>query len=131
MPHSPRPYATAAAIRTALSRFQRRTEDLCRPHGLTGDQFTLLLLIAGGEDGRSTVGTLAERLALSHNGVAERVARAVDAGLVERSPSPEDRRVSVLCLTAEGARRLAGAYADLGPESDRLMTALREADLEP
>jgi DNA-binding MarR family transcriptional regulator len=117
-----RSYQAAAAFRAALARFGRRTEEICRRHGLSVDQYTLLLLVKGSEDGReaTTVTRLAERLQLAPNGVTERVGRAEDAGLLVRERSPADARVSLIRLSADGERRLARAFAELGEESDRV-----------
>ena len=50
-------YREAAELRTALRRFERRSEQLARAQGLTPRQFALLLLIKGAPDGseRATV----------------------------------------------------------------------------
>ena len=77
-----------------MARFASRTEERCRRHGLSTDQYTLLLMIDGSADGsrRSTVKDLATRLHLAQSGVTERVQRVEDAGLVERQRSSTDRR---------------------------------------
>lgn len=128
MPVHPRSYETGAAIRSALCRFHRRSEEVCRRHGLTEDQFTLLLMIEGEDGAASTVSQLAQRLALAQNGVAERVGRAEAAGLIVREPSPHDRRSSLLRLTGDGRRRLALCFGELGREADLLVESIAEVD---
>jgi DNA-binding MarR family transcriptional regulator len=126
-----RSYGVGAEFRSALRRFDRRTEEICRAHGLTSDQYTLLLMVRGAPEERASVGELARRLHLAHNGVVERVRRAEEAGLVARRRSDPDRRVAVVTLTPEGERRLAGAFAELGNEADlliRYMAGVDEAD---
>ena len=66
----------------------------------------------------------AQELALTQSAVTELVQRAEEAGLVARTPSPSDGRVSELRLTDEGARRLRGVHHALGPERDRLRDLL-------
>lgn len=104
-----------ATFRAALARFASRTEALCRKHGLSTNQYTLLLMIEGAGDGsrRSTVKELSALLQVAQNGVTERVQRVEDAGLVVRQRSQEDRRVHYILLTDEGRRRLLGAFRDL------------------
>ena len=116
-----RSYGVGAVFRSALRRVERRTDEICRAHGLTSDQYTLLLMVRGSRGERASVGDLARRLHLAHNGVVERVQRAEDAGLVARSRSDADRRIAVVTLTAEGERRLEGAFAELGDEADLLI----------
>lgn len=118
-----RSYQVGAEFRSALRRFHRRTDEICRAHGLTSEQYTLLLMVRGAVDGsgRSSIRELAERLHVAHNGAVERVQRAEEAGLVRRSRSANDRRVALIGLTDEGERRLAAAFAGLGEESDRLI----------
>jgi DNA-binding MarR family transcriptional regulator len=123
---TPEVYRAAAELRTALRTFARRSEQLAREQGLTPQQYLLLLLIKGAPDGseRSTVTDLARRLQLGQSTVTELVQRAEDGGLVQRSPSRSDARVSWLNLTAEGARRLAAVVVNLGPERRRLVELL-------
>jgi DNA-binding MarR family transcriptional regulator len=126
-----RSYGVGAEFRSALRRFERRTEEICRAHGLTSDQYTLLLMVEGSPGEQASVGELARRLHLAHNGVVERLQRAEDAGLVARKRSDADRRVAVVTLTDEGGRRLAAAFAELGDEADlliRYMAGVDEAD---
>ena len=113
-------YASAAAFRAELRRFLRRSEECARRSGLTPRQHLLLLMIAGSDDGVSTVSALVDRLQLTQSAVTELVQRAVDAGLVARTPSATDGRVVHLRLTPEGSRRLAGVYEALGPERRHL-----------
>jgi len=116
----PSDYAAAAAFRAELRRFLRRSEECARTHGLTPQQHMLLLMIAGSEDGSSTVSALVERLQLTQSAVTELVQRAEEAQLVARSTSPSDRRVTVLRLTPDGEARLRRTHAELGPERRQL-----------
>ena len=117
-------YRAAALFRAELRRFLRQSEDCARRFGLTPRQHLLLLQIAGSETGSATVSELVQRLALTQSAVTELVQRAEEAGLVARTPSAVDGRVSDLHLTAEGARRLAGVHDALGPEREHLRALL-------
>lgn len=109
-------YAPAAKFRAALRLFLRRSEDVARSHGLTPRQHSLLLQIAGSDDGTATVSELVTKLALTQSAVTELVQRAEQAGLVARAASPSDGRVVHLSLTEDGSRRLADVHDQLGPE---------------
>jgi len=60
-----------------------------------------LLNYAGGE----SIDTLRRGLRLSQPGAAHAVKRLARLGLAERHPSPDDGRVTLMRLTAEGERR--------------------------
>ena len=120
-------YAEAAEFRASLRRFLRRSEEISRRHGLTPRQYLLLLMIKASEEtpDPATISQLVERLALTQSTVTELVQRAEEAGLVTRRPSPDDGRVAHLSLTPVGAKRLDGAFQELGPERTRLAQAIR------
>ena len=122
--NDPNGYRSAARFRTELRHFLRQSEDCARRFGLTPRQHLLLLQIAGSDEQTLTVSELVQRLALTQSAVTELVQRAEEAGLVARTPSPSDGRVSELRLTDEGARRLRGVHHALGPERDRLRDLL-------
>jgi DNA-binding MarR family transcriptional regulator len=127
----PEVYRAAAELCTALRVFTRKSEQLAREEGLTPQQYLLLLLIKGAPDGseRATVTDLARRLQLGQSTVTELVQRAAEGGLIERTPSREDARVTWLTLTAEGSRRLASLVVKLGPERQRLAETLASLEL--
>ncbi|WP_210402935.1 MarR family winged helix-turn-helix transcriptional regulator [Thalassospira sp. MCCC 1A01428] len=51
------------------------------------------------EDRKVTIGDLAKRLLIRHHSAVELVNRLVEAGLVQREPSPDDNRQVILELT--------------------------------
>jgi DNA-binding MarR family transcriptional regulator len=120
-------YRGAAALREALRRFHRSSEQIAVANGLTPQRQLLLLLIRGAPagTGRATVTDLAERMQLAQNTVTDLVRRAEEAGLLCREPSPVDGRVTYLALTAEGERRLAGTVGALHEDRERLIELVR------
>jgi DNA-binding MarR family transcriptional regulator len=123
--------ARAAAFRTELRRFLGRTEAVALQAGLTPERYDLLLMIQAGVEAGSPVRVtdLCESLQLRQTAVTENVKRAVEAGLIERQPSPDDGRVSLLRLTGEGERRLRAAYEGLRGDRAMLKRAFTELDL--
>ena len=119
-----------AAFRAALRAFLRESELAAQASGLTPQRHLLLLMIKGAPDGseEATVTDLVARLGLAQSTVTELVTRAVEAGLVERTPSSDDGRVAHLRLTAEGERRLAGSFSRLDVERRRLREAFKELE---
>lgn len=120
-------YVEAADLRSALRRFLRRAEEIARRHDLTPRQYLVLLMIRASDErgGHATITDLVERLALTQSTVTELVQRAQDAGLIERTPSPDDGRVVHLSLSPIGNERLEGAFTELGPERELLLRLLR------
>lgn len=92
-------------FRVALRRFERWSEDQAQAAGLTHVQHQLLVAIKGHPGGRPpTVGELADYLLLLPHSAVGLVDRAEAAGLVERTPDPDDGRVVRVRLTATGQR---------------------------
>ena len=127
-PLSQADYEGLAAFRHALRRFVARSEQRARAAGVTPQQHQALLSIKGGFPGRDeiTIGDLAEHLLLRNHSAVGLVARLASAGLVERAPSPTDRRRICLKITPQGEAllaRISGANLLELKSSARLMTA--------
>jgi DNA-binding MarR family transcriptional regulator len=75
-----------------------------RPLGIDPRQWTLLRHVAQ-EQGQSQQ-ALAERLGLPASAMVPMVDTMEESGLLERRPSPSDRRVRALYVTAKGRRTL-------------------------
>lgn len=120
-------YREAAALREALRRFLRRSEEIAAANGLTPQRQLLLILIKGAPDGseRATVTDLADRMQLAQNTVTDLVSRAEEAGLLRREASTEDGRSTFLRLSPEGEHRLAGTVAGLRADRSRLLALVR------
>jgi DNA-binding MarR family transcriptional regulator len=100
-------YEQLADFRFALRSYLRFSEQTVRRHGMSPQQYQLMLAIKG-YPGRewASVKELAERLQLKHHSVVELADRAVRQGLVERTPDPDDARAVRVVLTDEGERAL-------------------------
>jgi DNA-binding MarR family transcriptional regulator len=100
-------YRRLLELRTGLRRFLRWSGQEAEAAGVTPAQHQLLLAIRGHGDGRGpTVGDVAGHLLLRHHSAVGLVDRAEAAGLVVRTPDPENPSAVRLGLTEEGARRL-------------------------
>ena len=103
-------------FRVALREFQRWSEDQAEAAGLTHVQHQLLVAIKGHPGNQSpAVGDLAGYLLLRSHSTVELIDRAEAAGLVERVPDENDRRVVRIRLTKTGDRivqRLTMAHLD-------------------
>ena len=85
---------SAAAFRSELRRFLRRSEAIAAEVGLTPQRYDLLLQLKAAPNGYSTVTELGKRLHLRQTAVTELVKRAEEAGLIRRRRSDTDRRVT-------------------------------------
>jgi DNA-binding MarR family transcriptional regulator len=100
-------YRRLLELRTGLRRFLRWSEERAQAAGLTPAQHQLLLAIRGHDGDRGpTVGDVAGYLLLRHHSVVGLVDRAEAAGLVVRSPDPDNLSAVRLRLTEKGARQL-------------------------
>lgn len=71
----------------------------------------VLLRLSRSPEGVLTMGELSRQLALTTGGITRMVDRLSDAGLVERRPSPSDRRVQYAAITKAGEAMLREALA--------------------
>jgi DNA-binding MarR family transcriptional regulator len=122
-------YENLLVFRTSLRRFQHWSENQARQAGVTPAQHQLLVAIKGhpGSSG-PTVSDLAGCLLLRHHSTVELIDRAEAAGLVSRARDDRDGRLTRICITAKGERRLhqlvpahIGELRRLAPILDRLV----------
>lgn len=77
-----------------------------RTAGVPLTTFEVLLRLSRSPEGALTMGELSRQLALTTGGITRLVDRLTDAGLVERRPSPSDRRVQFTAITRAGETAL-------------------------
>jgi DNA-binding MarR family transcriptional regulator len=117
-----------ADFRYVLRRFLHFSEEAADRAGLTPQQHQLLLQIAGAKPGTATtIGYLAQRLALKHHSAVELATRCEDAGWLVRKPDLIDRRAVTLQLTPAGSRVLHELAEDHEQELNELAPRLIEA----
>jgi DNA-binding MarR family transcriptional regulator len=117
-------YEALFSFRYAIRRFLRFSEHGARSAGLTPQQHQLLLAVKGQpERDWATVSDLAEALQVLHHTAVELVDRCEQAGLVQRTPHPKDRRQVRVVLTERGEALL----ARLSTRNMRELHTLRES----
>jgi len=102
---------------TSLMRAQQivinELDDILRKQGLTFARFEALVLLTFSRRGSLPLGKMGERLQVHPTSVTSIVRRLEAAGLVTRTPHPDDGR-AVLCeITQEGRDLVERATADL------------------
>ncbi|GAA5154195.1 MarR family winged helix-turn-helix transcriptional regulator [Amycolatopsis dongchuanensis] len=78
-------------------------------HGLSLADFDVLVALTSDEDATLSVSDLAVRIGWERSRVSHHVRRMAGRGLVQTSVSAEDKRVTVVSLTASGRETLATA----------------------
>ncbi|MFL5946502.1 MAG: MarR family winged helix-turn-helix transcriptional regulator [Gaiellaceae bacterium] len=119
-------FERAAALREALRRFQRRTDDVTATHDITARAYQLLLMIktARGGNGLASLAELEDRLQLGKSTVTELVLRSEKRGFVRRDLDRNRPGAITVALTPAGERRLERVTAELGDERRRLVEIL-------
>ncbi|MBV8258381.1 MAG: MarR family transcriptional regulator [Actinobacteria bacterium] len=98
-------------------------------HGLQPGWFDLLAALRrAGKPYELKPTELMRATMLSSGGMTKRLDRLVDAGLVERRPDPDDRRGTLVRLTADGLRTIDSAVETHAENEERLLSALDPAE---
>ena len=114
------PTPIALHLRRAYFALNRRLEDLLAPHGLSGDQYRVLLMLK--QHGECTQRTLVELL-LSDPSTLGAIVRLLESrGYIRRQVDPDDRRARRLSFTAAGHR----LFAKIQPLVERVRGELDE-----
>lgn len=129
-------YELLAQFRYTLRKFLGFSEAAALRHGVTPQQYQVLLAIEGfPERNWLTVGELAEQMQVAHHSAVGLVDRMVALGLVRRTPSQEDRRRVQVTTTAKGLRVLEKLFrkhrAELQTVGPALIGILRQATTLP
>jgi DNA-binding MarR family transcriptional regulator len=116
-------FEALARFRFGIRRYLRFSEETVRSHGVTPQQYQLMLALKGfpGRDW-AVVRELADRLQLRHHSVVELVNRAQTQGLVDRMADPDDARAVRVLLTDHG-EQLLGRLSALHRDELRRMDA--------
>lgn len=92
-------------LQTAAHRMKTRADrDSQGVAGVTAAQAAVMFVIQ--REGGTTQKVVAQHLKLNESAVTGMVGRLLDAGLVDRAPSPTDGRAWTVALTAEGQAAL-------------------------
>ncbi|HWU47632.1 MAG TPA: MarR family transcriptional regulator [Humibacter sp.] len=94
-------YELSSGLRVAVARLSRRVRAEKADDALSDGQFSVLALLF--REGPHTLGQLSEHERVTPPSMNRRVNALVQAGYVEREPSPTDGRKVLLRATAQGA----------------------------
>jgi DNA-binding MarR family transcriptional regulator len=129
------------AAATSIMRVQQlliaRYDEALRRHGLTFARYEALVLLTFSRTGRLPLSKIGERLMVHPTSVTNIVQRLEQAGLVDRTPNPDDGRGTLAGITEQGRAVVQAATDDLvgldfglesldGVERRRLFDLLRK-----
>jgi DNA-binding MarR family transcriptional regulator len=77
-----------------------------------------------------TQAALAETIGADKSRIIGTLDELQDAGLIERTPDPDDRRVRLLSITTQGRRVRRSVRKDIRAREDRLLAKLPRGDRE-
>jgi DNA-binding MarR family transcriptional regulator len=121
-PETARLEAWVRFLRTHAALTRDLSADLVAEHGLTINDYEVLLYLARSPERMLRRVDLAERVLLTASGITRLLEGLERAGLVERADSQSDRRVVYAKLTPAGARKLREASLTHLSGIDQLFT---------
>jgi DNA-binding MarR family transcriptional regulator len=125
-PLTKKDFEALARFRFGIRRYLRFSEETVRRHGVTPQQYQLMLALKGFPNRDwAVVRELADRLQLRHHSVVELITRAQREGFVARTTDPDDARAVRVALTDEG-ERLLGRLSALHRDELRRMNSILE-----
>jgi DNA-binding MarR family transcriptional regulator len=105
--------------------------ELQRSHGLSLRWYDVLLHLYAAPERQLSMRDLGDAVVISKSGLTGVVDRMGGAGLVERVPDPDDRRVTLVALTGLGTERYERARADhRAAVAERFLDRVEPADLD-
>ena len=123
------PVGVVGRISRLARELEQRLEPVYRDHELEGGLYDVLATLRrSGEPYRLRPSEFAGTLMLTSSGTTKRLDRLERAGLIERTPDPDDRRGTLIALTPAG-RRLVDATVEAHLENERrLLSALTDSE---
>ncbi len=124
----PSPIGVIGRISRLARELERRLEPVYRAHGLEAGWYDVLATLRrAGPPYRVRPTELTGALMLTSSGTTKRLDRLERAGLIARAPDPDDRRGTLIELTAAG-RALVDAVTEAHLDNERrLLAALTDA----
>jgi DNA-binding MarR family transcriptional regulator len=109
-PFSPQEFAAWRGLLRLRETVTRAIDARLRTdHGLSLDDYGILITLVGQPDYRQRMSQLGEQRLLTPSGITRAVTRLEDRGLLRRDQDPADGRAYFATLTPEGVRQLRDA----------------------
>jgi DNA-binding MarR family transcriptional regulator len=125
----PSPIGVIGRISRLARELEQRLEPVYRAHGLEAGWYDVLATLRrSGPPYRVRPTDLMGALMLTSSGTTKRLDRLEQAGLITREPDPEDRRGTLIALTAAGRALVDGVTEAHLDNEKQLLAALSDAD---
>jgi DNA-binding MarR family transcriptional regulator len=123
------PIGVVGRVSRLARELEARLEPVYREHGLEpGWHDVLATLRRGGPPFRMRPSDFTSSLMLTSSGTTKRLDRLEQAGLIVRGPDPDDRRGTLITLTAAGRRLIDATTAAHLENERRILSALSDAE---
>lgn len=116
------------SLLVAAAHVQRALADVCAAHGITHDQYNVLRILRGVHPAGYPRYEIAERLMDRSPDVTRLLDRLERQALVERSRSPEDRRLSLSLISRKGLTLLARIDPEVREVHEHFAAGLSKKD---
>ena len=125
----PSPIGVIGRVSRLARELEARLEPVYRAHGLEpGWHDVLATLRRSGPPYRARVTEFSNALMLTSSGTTKRLDRLEQAGLIKRDPDPDDRRGTLITLTAAGRELIDSVTEAHLANERRLLSGLSEAE---
>ena len=125
----PSPIGVVGRISRLAREIEQRLEPVYREHGLeAGWHDILATLRRSGPPYRLRPTELTGATMLTSSGTTKRLDKLEQAGLIARTPDPDDRRGTLITLTDEGRRVIDATTAAHWDNERRILAGLSDAD---
>ena len=112
----------------ASTQAQRLLTERLGPMGIRGYHFRLLVALDAG--GPASQAALGRQTGIHVSEIVAALNELAEAGHVERSPDPDDRRRNVITITAAGRRQLDTLHREVRAVQEDLLAPLAPAERE-
>ncbi|MCE8028305.1 MarR family transcriptional regulator [Halomonas daqingensis] len=125
------PMEVVGYLKTTQLLTQERLQVFFKSHGLQAGEFDVLATLRrAGHPYRLGPTQLFETLMISSGGMTSRLDRLEKAGLIVRSPNPEDRRGTLVSLTDKGLALMERMIPEHVDNEARMLAALSREEQE-
>lgn len=125
----PSPIGVIGRISRLARELEQRLEPVYREHGLEAGWYDVLATLRrAGPPYRLRPTEFTSALMLTSSGTTKRLDRLEQAGLIARAPDPEDRRGTLITLTAAGRELVDSVSAAHLENESRILSALTDAE---
>ncbi|MCM2131285.1 MarR family winged helix-turn-helix transcriptional regulator [Larsenimonas rhizosphaerae] len=109
------------------AKYSAEVDALLKPEGLSSSRWRVLVILH--EQGRLSMSDISTHVVAKLSTVTRIVYKMQEAGLLETAPSPQDRRVTEVVLTAEGEAKLAVARTLTARVVEKAFDGLSKAEI--